>query len=139
MINLFRILAVAALLGGCAQVERTAQPAPDADPAENVAPPEPEDTAETRTDQAPATGDLGLTIASLGSAREPGTWMKTPLVTAPGRGRVSDPRTGQSVDVDLIPLDAAPGSGSQLSVAGFQALGASLTGLPELRVMGLGE
>ena len=97
-----------------------------------------EEAAETRTDPSPATGDLGLTVASLGSAREPGLWMKTPLVSVPGRGRLTYAQTGRTVVVDLIPLDAPRGAGSRLSLAGFQALGAPLTGLPELRVTGLG-
>ena len=129
---------MAALLGGCAQMERPAPPGPETTPAEEPAKPAEEKTPETRADKSPATGDLGRTVASLGTAKEPGLWMKTPLVTVPGRGRLSYAQTGRSVVVDLMPLDAAPGAGSRLSLAGFQALGAPLTGLPELRVTGLG-
>jgi hypothetical protein len=43
------------------------------------------------------------------------------------------------VAVDLIPLAAERGAGSQLSLAGFRALGAALTALPELRVYRLSE
>ncbi|WP_281968117.1 hypothetical protein [Roseovarius nanhaiticus] len=88
---------------------------------------------------APATGgrDLGLTIASLGAPGEPGFWLKTPLVNAPGPGRVVYPANGKSVKVDLIPLDGAPGAGSRMSLAALRVLEAPLTGLPELRVFAL--
>ena len=62
-------------------------------------------TAAERAEAAAGTGateaDLGVTIASLGAAAEPGFWLKTPLVDAPAKGRVVYPATGQSVDVDL--------------------------------------
>ena len=136
------IMAILTLLGGCAQVERVfpSDPAPEkvAPPAEADAPEEGGE-ADTGTEPPPpATGDLGLTVASLGTATEPGLWLKTPLVDAPGRGRVTYPVNGKTVEVDLIPLDAPRGAGSRLSLAGFQALGAPLTGLPEVRVTGLG-
>lgn len=82
--------------------------------------------------------DLGTTIASLGAVSEPGIWMKTPLVSAPGQGRVEYPEKGTSVAVDLIPLDAEPGSGSQLSLAAMRLLEADLTGLPEVKVFTTG-
>lgn len=78
--------------------------------------------------------DLGLTVASLGAAGEPGLWLKTPLVDRPGRGRVEYPEKGTAVAVDLIPLAAAPGAGSRLSLAAMRTLQADLTALPELRV-----
>ncbi|KNX41776.1 hypothetical protein ROTO_16160 [Roseovarius tolerans] len=136
------IMAILTLLGGCAQVERVfpSDPAPEkvAPPAESDAPEEGGE-ADTGTETPPpATGDLGLTVASLGTATEPGLWLKTPLVDARGRGRVTYPVNGKTVEVDLIPLDAPRGAGSRLSLAGFQALGAPLTGLPEVRVTGLG-
>ena len=85
---------------------------------------------------APAGGetDLGLTVASLGAAGEPGLWLKTPLIDRPGRGRVEYPEKGTAVAVELIPLAAAPGAGSRLSLAAMRALQADLTALPELRV-----
>lgn len=132
------LIAMLAFLGACAQVEGIFQPAPEppAEPPPAASETEPEDDeAEAPT---PATGDLGLTVASLGTATEPGLWLKTPLVDAPGRGRVKYPANGKTVEVDLIPLDAPRGAGSRLSLAGFQALGAPLTGLPEVRVTGLG-
>src|SRR6056297_3298538 len=42
-----------------------------------------------------------------------------------------------SVVVDLIPLDASPGAGSQISLAAMRLIEADLTGLPELRVFRL--
>jgi hypothetical protein len=138
MTNQIRILVAAALLAGCAQMEQTPSPAPDAAPVQEAAMPAPDETSEARADASPATGDLGLTVASLGTAKEPGLWLKTPLVKVPGRGRLSYAQTGRTIEVDLIPLDAPRGAGSRLSLEGFQALGAPLTGLPELRVTGLG-
>ena len=137
MTRILTLIAMLALLGACAQVEGIFQPAPEPaaePPAASETEPE-DDEAEAPT---PATGDLGLTVASLGTATEPGLWLKTPLVDAPGRGRVKYPANGKTVEVDLIPLDAPRGAGSRLSLAGFQALGAPLTGLPEVRVTGLG-
>lgn len=77
---------------------------------------------------------LGVTIASLGAVGEPGIWLKTPLVKAPAKGRVDYPAMGTSVAVDLIPLDAAPGAGSRISLAAMRLIEADLTALPELRV-----
>jgi hypothetical protein len=128
-------LALCALLCGCAPLQQT--PAPEAAPT-GAPTTTPESPDPTPVAAAPATGDLGRTVASLGSAREPGLWLKTPLVAAPGRGRLTDPGTGRSVEVDLLPLDADPGAGSRLSLAGYRALGLSPTALPELRVTGLG-
>lgn len=82
--------------------------------------------------------DLGTTVASLGAAAEPGFWMKTPLVDAPGKGRVEYPAKGTSVAVDLIPIEGDPGSGSQMSLAAMRLLEADLTGLPEVRVFATG-
>ena len=88
---------------------------------------------------APAAGgtNLGLTIASLGAAGEPGFWLKTPLVAAPGPGRVFYPANGKSVKVDLIPINGDAGAGSRMSLAALRVLEAPLTGLPELRVFSL--
>ena len=144
----FGVILVVVALGGCAQVERILGPRAAAVAPEVVPPvtPEmlddttPQDKQAARAEAAtrPA-GVLGTTIASLGSPAESGLWLKTPLVDVPGRGRVDYAATGQSVAVDLIPRDAEPGAGSQLSLAGFRALGAALTALPELRVYRLAE
>lgn len=91
--------------------------------------------------EASATGgarNLGTTIASLGAVAEPGIWMKTPLVSAPAKGRVDYPAKGTSVVVDLIPLEGDAGAGSQLSLAAMRLLEADLTGLPEVQVFRTG-
>ncbi|MAU53091.1 MAG: hypothetical protein CMN17_12135 [Roseovarius sp.] len=118
------------LLGGCAVL--TPPPAPAPEPAPMSGPvTEPETAAAPQPARArlPAT-----TVASLGDVREAGLWMRTPLVSAPMRGTVSDPDTGRSVALDLIPIEGDPGAGSRLSLAAYQALGLPLTALPELRV-----
>lgn len=77
---------------------------------------------------------LGTTIASLGDPSQPGFWIKTPLVSAAGQGRVVNPANGKSSKVDLIPLDGPASGGSQLSLPVIQLLGVSLTDLPEIEV-----
>lgn len=79
---------------------------------------------------------LGTTIASLGDATQAGFWIKTPLARAPGKGRIVNPATGKSANVDLIPLDGPPTAGSQVSLPALQMIGASLTDLPEIEVWG---
>lgn len=151
------LLSCGLVLAACAQLEglRGAQaPAPDAAPAATppqarpagITPPQDARTVEefdttTEADRAaaraPARGaarDLGLTIASLGAPTEPGFWLKTPLVSAPGRGRVENPANGMSAQVDLIPIDGPKTAGSRMSLAAMRALGADLAGLPEVRV-----
>jgi len=89
MIRLLHIPALCLALAGCALPER---PAPETSAA---VPPEPV-VAE------PERRLPGTTIASLGDATRPGRWMRTPLVSGPMRGRVSDPDTGRSVTLDQI-------------------------------------
>lgn len=96
--------------------------------------PEQRDAA-TETLASGADRDLGLTIASLGNPAEPGFWLKTPLVSEPGPGRVEFPEKGTSVIVELIPADGERGAGSQMSLAAMRLLDAPLTGLPEVRVI----
>ncbi|WP_412504773.1 hypothetical protein [Roseovarius sp. SYSU LYC5161] len=129
------ILAVATA-AGCAELQPPEPEAPEApvNPEQRPAPPDEPESAERD-----AVGGVGVTIASLGAPAEPGLWLKTPLVATPGRGRLTDTATGRSVSVDLIPLDAVRGSGSRLSLAAFQAIGAPLTSLPQLRVRRLAE
>lgn len=79
-------------------------------------------------------GRLGTTIASLGDATEGGFWIKTPLVQARAKGRIVDPATGRSVNVDLIPLPGPASGGSQVSLPALTTLGADLTDLPEVEV-----
>ena len=78
--------------------------------------------------------DLGRTVASLGSPTEPGFWLKTPLVSAPAKGRVVYPETGKSVAVDLIPIDGPKTAGSRMSLPAMRLIDAPLTGLPEVQV-----
>lgn len=72
---------------------------------------------------------LGKVAVSLGNPAEQGFWLRTTLVSAPGKGRV-ETAGGQSVAVDLLPGQ----SGAQLSLAAFRALGLTLTDLPEVTV-----
>ncbi len=86
---------------------------------------------------APAAGGgqvLGRTVVSLGAASEPGLWLKTPLVTAEAQGRVTNPATGQSSLVTLLPLEGPPTGGSRMSLAALRLIGASLTDLTEVEV-----
>ena len=86
---------------------------------------------------APATSTsaaLGMTVAALGSPSEPGLWLKTPLVAAKAQGRVTNPATGKSSAVTLLPLDGPKTAGSQLSLAAMRLIGASLTDLTEIEV-----
>ncbi|MEM8656399.1 MAG: hypothetical protein AAGF36_16835 [Pseudomonadota bacterium] len=96
-------------------------------PADDVVEPLPDD-AEI------SIGTLGRTVASLGNAAEPGLWLKTPLVAVEQPGRVYYPDTNKTVEVTLIPIEGPDTAGSRLSLAAMQALGASLTGLPEVDV-----
>lgn len=79
-----------------------------------------------------AGGDsLGTTVATLGDASLPGFWLETPLVTAPTTGRVRNPATGRTVQVDLRPIE---GGSSRISLAALRLLEASLTELVTLEV-----
>lgn len=153
-------LTALALLGACATpdwmrpVARDGAPeAPDVAPgpvARTTADPVPEtartveefDTTTTAdrakaAQAAPGGRDLGLTIASLGAAGEPGFWLKTPLVSAPGKGRVVYPASGKEVQVDLIPIEGPATAGSRMSLAALRLIDAPLAGLPEVRVFAL--
>lgn len=77
---------------------------------------------------------LGTTVASLGSATEPGLWMKTPLVKSEMQGRVTNPATGKSSTVELIPLDGPASGGSRMSLSALRLIGASLTDLTKVEV-----
>ena len=117
-------------LAGCALISPHDAPAPPV--------PEPPAPELSDPDPAPDRGLPGTTIASLGDVAQPGLWMRTPLVSAPMRGRLRDPATGRAVVLDLLPLDAAPGAGSRMSLKAYQSLGLPLTALPELRVEPVG-
>ena len=77
---------------------------------------------------------LGATIASLGDPAQPGLWIKTPLVSAPAKGRVVYPKNGKAVELDLIPLDGPKTAGSRMSLAALRVIEAPLTDLPEVQV-----
>ena len=77
---------------------------------------------------------LGFSVTSLGDATQPGLWLETPLVDAEGPGRVVA-ENGRILVVMLRPSGGTRGSGSRLSLAGFQALGLDLTALPTLTVI----
>ncbi len=79
-------------------------------------------------------GELGETVASLGSPAESGLWLRTPMVGSPGPGRIVDEDTGRELDVELRPSGGVPGSGSRLSLEGYRTLGIDPTELPRLRV-----
>jgi hypothetical protein len=85
----------------------------------------------------PAERPLGTTVASLGDPAAPGFWAETPLVAAVRRGRLTDPASGRSVQVELRPSGGAPGSGTRVSLPAFRVLELPLTALPELTVTGL--
>lgn len=136
------VLPLVLLLAACAQVEPPRAPTGDAQ-TRPVARPAQDATAETRDAATPAERQasaagggvsLGTTVASLGDPSEAGFWLKTPLVQAASPGRVEYAGTGQAVEVELRPSGTEAGGGSQISLAAMRALGAPLTGLPELRV-----
>lgn len=142
----------AACLTGCAQLERLnlelggtpAAPAAntvlsEAVPNSRSNSPEALDQS-TTAERAAATAvrttgrTLGQTVASLGSASEPGFWLKTPLVSDPVSGRVRNPATGKSVAVTLIPIEGPPTAGSRLSLSAMRALEVTLSDLVTLDV-----
>lgn len=125
--------------GGAKPTPTTEQPVGDGSPASEIDADTPgDDETVVDPDAAPqvSIGTLGRTIASLGNATEPGLWLKTPLVSVEQRGRVYYAETNTTVDVTLIPIDGPDTAGSRLSLAAMQALGAPLTGLPEVDVFG---
>lgn len=74
---------------------------------------------------------LGTTVVTLGDAALPGFWIETPLVSAPGKGRLRYPQTGRSVEVELRP---ASGGSSRASLPALRLLDAPLTELVTLEV-----
>ena len=110
------------------------KPPPDARTVEDFDTTTPE--ARAAAAEAPATAEmsLGTTIASLGDPTRPGFWLETPLVTAAGQGRVLYPASGQSAQVELLPIDGPSTAGSRLSLPAMRLIGAPLTGLPEIHV-----
>ena len=78
---------------------------------------------------------LGTTVVSLGDPADPGLWLATPLVSETRPGRVA--LGGQSVRVELRPIEGPSTAGSRISLPALRLLGASLAGLPEVEVFGL--
>jgi hypothetical protein len=115
-----------------AQPGGTLAPPPAAEEEVELASAEPPAQAPAPT-SAPS-GQLGTTVASLGSPTDGGLWLETPLVEVPTQGRIE--YNGQTVSVQLRPSGGDPGSGSEISVEAMRAIGAPLTGLPELTVFG---
>ena len=68
---------------------------------------------------------------ALGPPAEQGLWLSTALVSAPVQGRI-ETAAGKSLTLELRPGTG----GALLSLAAFQALGLSLTDLPEVAVYG---
>ena len=72
---------------------------------------------------------LGKAVVALGPPADQGIWLSTALVDKPVQGRI-ETAAGKSLTLEL-----RPGSGAALlSLAAFQALGLSLTDLPEVTV-----
>ena len=81
---------------------------------------------------APAAGgerEIGRVVVGLAPVTEQGFFLKSALVTEPGKGRVVT-ADGKSVAVDLLQGEG----GALLSLAAFRALTLSLTELPEVVV-----
>ncbi len=88
-------------------------------------------TADAQSEEA-----LGNTIATLGSPTQPGFWLETSLVDIRRAGRVVAVANGESVLVELLPIEGPEGTGSRISLAALRLLGVGLTGLHELQVYG---
>ena len=122
------------VLGGCSLTEPRPAPVPPPDALVNAPEVRPSPTQPVSTPSPVRATMPATTVTSLGNVREPGLWMRTPLVSAPMRGTVRDPVSGRSVALDLIPIEGPPSAGSRMSLRAYQALGLPLTALPDLRV-----
>ncbi|WP_414897725.1 D-galactarate dehydratase [Rhodovulum sp. YEN HP10] len=78
--------------------------------------------------------ELGVTTASLGDPTDPGFWALTPLTDEIRRGRLADPVSGKSVQVELRPSGGASGAGTRVSLSAMQALEVPLISLTNLKV-----
>lgn len=144
------LLSLALVLGGCTALPlgpRAAAPEAEVETRPVSRPPDPPAGArtaaalDTTTEAqkaaalaAPAPAGeqaLGTVAVSLGNVTEPGFWLRSSLVSAPGKGRV-EVAGGASVAVDLIPGEGA----AQLSLPAYRALGLPLTALPQVTVYG---
>lgn len=129
----------AELAPGPDQIRPMPRPGAGAVPAAGAVTVEQFDTttaAERAAATTPAAGGAGLgrTIATLGNPADPGFWLETPLVQTVRPGRVVALATGKSVQLELRPIDAAPGAGSRISLPALRLLDVGLTGLHELDV-----
>ena len=86
---------------------------------------EPESAGETR---------LGSTNVSLGSATDPGIWLKTGLVDTLVPGRVEYSANGKSVNLELRPSGGEASAASQMSLAAMRLLDIPLTSLTDVDV-----
>ena len=109
-------------------------PAADAVTAEQFDTTSQQDRAEATAPAGALNKELGRTIASLGNPTDPGFWLETPLVSETKKGHVVYPKSGVSVAVTLIPIDAPETAGSRISLPAMRLLNAPLAGLPELIV-----
>ena len=76
-------------------------------------------------------GELGKQVVALGSPADPGLWVQTSLVKSVTKGSVKAPN-GKVLAVEL-----RPGTGAALmSLSAYQALGISLTELPQMTILG---
>lgn len=93
-------------------------------------------TPEERAAAAGASGgaEVGRTVATLGNPADPGFWLETPLVDTVSEGHVKAVANGKSVQLELRPIDGAPGAGSRISLPALRLLEIGLTGLHELDV-----
>ena len=83
---------------------------------------------------APAAGgerELGKVVVALGPPAEQGIWLSSSLVKDKAQGRIVT-AAGKSLTLELRPGTG----GALLSLAAFQALGLSLTELPQVTVYG---
>ena len=130
------------VLTGCANIQNLMAKPPFEEveeaplAVENEVAPVAEEPAEVASAPPETSGALGTTVASLGDVAQPGFWLKTPLVNTERPGRVQL-ENGTSVQVQLLPLDAASGAGSEISLSAMRGLGLSLTDLASLEVFAL--
>tara|TARA_R110002049_G_scaffold274875_1_gene452888 strand:- start:107 stop:643 length:537 start_codon:yes stop_codon:yes gene_type:complete len=115
-------------------VTDAAAPSPTAKTAEALDTTTPKQRAAASRPAKTGATQLGSTVASLGNATEPGLWLKTPLVKTEMQGRVTNPATGKSSTVTLLPIEGAASAGSRMSLAALRLIGASLTELTTVNV-----
>ncbi|MFD1881411.1 hypothetical protein [Paracoccus pacificus] len=90
-------------------------------------------TSETPVVTVKSGGKLGTSVASLGDPAQGGNWVKTSLVKAPTKGRVTVAGGSKSVNVDLLPGTGA----TQMSLSAMRALGVDITELPSVDLYAL--